>query len=98
MKDTGNPRVFALPFAAQPIIHNPIRNTLPEYDVSFAGSWYVREHGNRKKDTKLLVDAASNFDLHIYDRFYNTQNRNKFPAEYDDFIKGHCLMQGMYGI
>ena len=88
IQDTGNPRVFALPFAAQPIIHNPIRNTLPEYDVSFAGSWYVREHGNRKKDTKLLVDAASNFDLHIYDRFYNTQNRNKFPAEYDEFIKG----------
>ena len=88
IQDTGNLRVFALPFAAQPIIHNPIRNTLPEYDVSFAGSWYVREHGNRKKDTKLLVDAASNFDLHIYDRFYNTQNRNKFPAEYDEFIKG----------
>ena len=47
----------------------------------------MSENGNRKKDTKLLVDAASNFDLHIYDRFYNTQNRNKFPAEYDDFIK-----------
>ena len=26
IKDTGNSNVFALPFAAQPIIHNPIRN------------------------------------------------------------------------
>ena len=88
VEDTGNSNVFALPFAAQPIIHNPIRNSLPEHEVCFAGSWYVRDHGNRKKDTKLLVDAASEFDLHIYDRFFGTDNRNKFPAEYDDFIKG----------
>ena len=88
IRDTGNPNVYSLPFAAQPIIHNPIRNTLPEYDVCFAGSWYVREHGNRKKDTKLLVDSASNFDLHIYDRFHGTDNRNKFPNEYNKYIKG----------
>ena len=88
VEHTGNSNVFALPFAAQPIIHNPIRNSLPDHDVCFAGSWYVRDHGNRKKDTKLLVDAASEFDLHIYDRFFGTDNRNKFPAEYDDFIKG----------
>ena len=31
-----------------------------------------------KNDTKLLVDSASNFDLHIYDRFHGTDNRNKF--------------------
>ena len=88
VEDTGNSNVFALPFAAQPIIHNPIRNSLPEHDVCFAGSWYIRDHGNRKRDTKLLVDAASDFDLHIYDRFYGTDNRNKFPAEYDEFIQG----------
>ena len=88
VEDTGNSNVFPLPFAAQPIIHNPIRNSLPEHDICFAGSWYIRDHGNRKKDTKLLVDAASEFDLHIYDRFFGTDNRNKFPAEYDDFIKG----------
>ena len=76
MEDTGNSNVFALPFAAQPIIHNPIRNSLPEYDICFAGSWYIRDHGNRKRDTKLLIDAASEFDLHIYDRFFGTDNRN----------------------
>ena len=88
IRDTGNQNVYPLPFAAQPIIHNPIRNTLPEYDVCFAGSWYVREHGNRKKDTKLLIDSASDFDLHIYDRFHGTDNRNKFPEEYGKYIRG----------
>ena len=104
VEDTGNSNVFSLPFAAQPIIHNPIRNSLPEHNVCFAGSWYVRDHGNRKKDTKLLVDASSEFDLHIYDRFFGTDNRNKFPAEYDDFIKGSlsynevCMAYRVYKI
>ena len=86
--ECGHDNVYSLPFAAQPIIHNPIRNNLPSHDVGFAGSWYIREHGNRKRDTKLLLDAASSHGLHIFDRFYGTDNRNKFPEEYNDFIKG----------
>ena len=27
------------------------------------------EHGDRKRQTKLLVDAAKKYDLHIYDDF-----------------------------
>ena len=70
------------------MIHNPIRNSLPEHDICFAGSWYIRDHGNRKYYTKLLIDASSNYGLHIFDRFFGTDNRNRFPTEYDDFVKG----------
>jgi spore maturation protein CgeB len=93
IRDCGHENIFPLPFAAQPIIHNPIRNKLPEHEVCFAGSWYIREHGNRKRDTKMLVDIAAEHGLHIFDRFHGTLNRNRFPAEYDDYVKGSLSYQ-----
>jgi len=102
--DCYHDNVFSLTFAAQPIIHNPIRNSLPSHDVGFAGSWYIRDHGNRKRDTKILIDAASNYGLHIFDRFYGTDNRNRFPEEYNDFVKGSltyketCMAYRVYKI
>ena len=87
-EDCPNSIISSLAFAAQPLIHNPIRNSLPEHDICFAGSWYVREHGRRKEHTRLLIDASSKYGLHIFDRFHGTDNRNRFPSEYDDFVKG----------
>jgi len=86
--ETGHENVWALPFAAQPIIHNPIRNSLPEHDIGFAGSWYSRDHGNRKRDTQILLDASMDFGLHIFDRNYGTNSKNVFPGKYSDFVKG----------
>lgn len=80
--------IFPLSFACEPTLHNPVRNKLPIYDICFAGSWYHREHGDRKRQTKLLIEAASDFELHIYDRFYGTDTQNAFPARYDKFIRG----------
>ena len=91
--DCKNSIISSLPFAAQPVIHNPIRNSLPEHDICFAGSWYVRDHGKRKYYTKLLIDASSNYGLHIFDRFHGTDSRNRFPSEYDDFVKGSLSYQ-----
>tara|TARA_B100000925_G_scaffold84786_1_gene60635 strand:- start:4514 stop:8599 length:4086 start_codon:yes stop_codon:yes gene_type:complete len=87
-KDCGHEKIYPMPFACQPVIHNPVRNKLPTYQTCFAGSWYIREHGDRKRQTKLLVDAAKNYDLHVYDRFYGTNDRNRFPEEYDEFVRG----------
>lgn len=87
-EDCGHEEIYPMPFACQPVIHNPVRNKLPTYQTCFAGSWYIREHGDRKRQTKLLVDAAKNFDLHVYDRFYGTSDRNRFPEEYDEFVRG----------
>lgn len=80
--------IFPLSFACEPTLHNPVRNKLPNYEICFAGSWYHREHGDRKRQTKLLIDAASNYDLHIYDRFYGTDTKNAFPEQYNKYIRG----------
>ena len=45
-QDCNDSVIASLSFAAQPVIHNPIRNSLPEHDICFAGSWYIRDHGN----------------------------------------------------
>jgi len=88
VEECGHENVWPLPFAAQPIIHNPIRNTIPEHDIGFAGSWYSRDHGNRKRDTTLLLDASMNHGLHIFDRNFGTDSSNQFPSKYADFVKG----------
>ena len=88
IEDCGHENIFPMPFAAQPVIHNPVRNRLPQYSICFAGSWYIREHGDRKRQTNLLVDASKDNGLHIYDRFYGTSDLNRFPEEYSDYVQG----------
>jgi spore maturation protein CgeB len=40
----GHGRVGALPFAAQPAIHNPIGKVeSDEYEIAFTGTWYGNE-------------------------------------------------------
>ena len=43
-KHVGHERVFALPFAAQPRIHNPIMTADRTGSVCFAGTWYSLRH------------------------------------------------------
>lgn len=88
IEDCGHEDIYPMPFACQPVIHNPIRNKLPVHSICFAGSWYVRDHGDRKRQTKLLVDASKKYDLHIYDRFFGTNDVNRFPSNYSRFIRG----------
>ncbi|MBK29792.1 MAG: hypothetical protein CMB49_03665, partial [Euryarchaeota archaeon] len=88
IRKIGHQRVYSMPFAAQQRIHNPVRNTLPSLSVCFAGSWYYREHGTRKEDTKMLVEASTEFGLDIYDRFFGTDDKNRFPSKYLDYIRG----------
>ncbi len=81
--------IFLLPFAAQPKLHNPMN--LYKYkkkNVAFAGSWYNRNAGNRKNDTRIILRPAFNYGLDIYDRNYGTKNTFfKFPHEYQPYIK-----------
>jgi spore maturation protein CgeB len=88
VEDCGHENIHAMAFACQPIIHNPVRNKLPIHSICFAGSWYVREHGDRKRQTKLLVDASKKDGIHIYDRFYGTNDANRFPSSYSRFVRG----------
>ena len=81
--------VQALPFAAQPDLHNPIaeaggRQTEP----CFAGTYYRTRHPQRRKELEMLLDAAIPFGLIIYDR---TSDRGSdsfgFPERFLPYVR-----------
>lgn len=90
----GHDKVYPLAFAAQPAIHNPIRDKrkkLPIYEACFAGSWYNNGHDTRRIQTEIVLDGAMHRELHVYDRMLHaTKHRESriFPAKYQPFIVG----------
>lgn len=90
----GHDRVYPLAFAAQPAIHNPIRDKrkkLPTYEVCFAGSWYNNGHDTRRIQTEIMLNGAKHRELHIYDRMLHAKQHREsriFPSQYQPFIVG----------
>ncbi|MTI71474.1 MAG: glycosyltransferase [Firmicutes bacterium] len=90
--------IYTLMFAAQPKIHNPINKDKDQLgEVAFSGSWYALKLPQRKKDLKTLLTPSLNYNLHIYDRYYNytKTDRYKFPDIYKPFIKGYLPYEQM---
>ena len=93
-KRVGHTKVYALPFAAQPTIHNPIKIVDKKENMAcFAGSYY-RHHENRCIDMDRVFDGAAKYGLVIYDRnFEKNQNgempNHQFPDRLKPFIKGN---------
>lgn len=90
---TGNEKVYAMPFSAEPSIHNPIKITNQRINkVSFAGSYYANRHADRKKDMDELLDIAAEYGLDIFDRNYERNMKEKtdfsFPNKFESNIKG----------
>lgn len=96
-KNIGHERVYVLPFAAQPVIHNPINSSFKDKrNVAFAGKWYEEKHLQRKKDIKLLFTPAKELGLDIYDRMYAHQkSKFKFPDQYVSNIVGSLNYEDM---
>lgn len=86
----GHDDVYALPFAAQPKIHNPIKEYNREDKVCFAGSYYRQKYHDRAKILKMMLSASQDeIGLDIYDRNYNSGiDHYKFPEEYEQNVKG----------
>ena len=85
-------RIYTLPFAAQPKIHNPINKDLKKKGkIAFAGSWYNIGYDNRKKDMEIILKPALKHGVHIYDRMYPLTKSKKFefPNIYQPYIKGY---------
>ncbi|MBM7615471.1 glycosyltransferase family protein [Alkaliphilus hydrothermalis] len=98
MEILGHNRIYSLPFAAQPKIHNPInKNKTKLGEVAFAGTWYNTGHEERVKQLEMMLKPALNYDLHIYDRMNNfTQSDHyKFPHVYQPHIKGSLAYDEM---
>ncbi|GAB3595822.1 Putative glycosyltransferase EpsF [Corynebacterium faecale] len=80
----------ALPFYAQPSIHNPLRVDREIRDtVSYAGTYYGKRYADRSKDLEKLLAAALPHGLEIYDRQAdNPDSPYKFPAKYQRSVQG----------
>jgi hypothetical protein len=86
----GHQRIAALPFAAQPKIHNPIgKEESDDFEVAFAGTWYGQKHEERGALLPILLDAAAGRNLHIFDRM-SGHTRNdfyEFPEKYAPYLR-----------
>ena len=87
----GHNRVYTMPFACQPKIHNPIKYQEERIDKAcFAGTYYGDRFKDRKIDTDNILKASiQTIGLEIFDRQLNIPNTPyKFPKEYETYIKG----------
>ena len=87
--ELGHERVYLLPFACQPAIHNPIELYKRKDAFSFAGAYYVRYPERIRDIEKYVVDLPKFRPLEIYDRNFGKDDPNyQFPPEYQSFIVG----------
>ena len=82
-------RIFFLPFACQPSVHNPIELYQRQDAICFAGAYYVR-YPERIRDLESFLNALPAFrPVTIYDRNFGKDDPNyQFPAAYKPYIAG----------
>ncbi len=84
--------VHALPFAAQPEIHNPLALEERTGPVCFAGTYYGHRYHERKNDMDFLLKPALEFGLDIFDRNFGDAGKYaenlRFPDIYREAIRG----------
>ncbi|MFZ5548503.1 MAG: glycosyltransferase [Pseudomonadota bacterium] len=80
----------ALPFFAQPRIHNPLPSQRPWlHDVCYAGSYYGERYAERSRRLDVLLAPAAGLGLTIYDRqHFNPDSPYHFPERLSPFVKG----------
>lgn len=92
-KVLGRDTVYAMPFSAEPKLHNPIRLKENRIDkISFAGSYYANRHEDRRRDMEEVLDIAAEFGLDIYDRNFalnqGKEGNFSFPERFHKNIRG----------
>lgn len=85
----GHDRVYLLPFACQPALHNPIELYERKDAFCFAGAYYAR-YPERTRDLGNFVCELPKFrPLEIFDRNFGKNDVNyQFPEEYQPYIVG----------
>ena len=99
LETLGHDRVYVLPFAAQPRLHNPSREEgWTSHPVCFAGSWIEYRFPEREEALSDLLDPALPLDLHIFDRNLTRTDLGqyyRFPDRYKAAIKGTLTYEEM---
>lgn len=85
----GHERVYLLPFACQPAVHNPVELYERKDAFCFAGAYYAR-YPERTRDLASFVSELPRLrPLDIFDRNFGKSDKNyQFPAEYQPYIVG----------
>lgn len=95
----GHDRVFALPFAAAPTIHNPALTAPRDRDVCFAGTYYANRFEDRRKQMDVLLECAKDYNFDIYDRMHGNTSvgyeNYLFPEPFRKFIRGRLEYNDM---
>lgn len=94
--DLGHHRVGALPFAAQPAIHNPIRTGQDRHSrgVAFAGMYFAHKYPERRQQMDMLLTAARNAgshsgpELEIFSRQFGGDANYQFPVPFSEHVVG----------
>jgi len=91
-KAAGHQNVFALPFAAQPLVHNPVRTEERTARVCFAGTYHSKKYADRRADMEFLLSPSKDYGLDIFDRNFGTSAERagiyRFPDKYQENIRG----------
>lgn len=80
----------AIPFFADPHIHNPLPPKGAFKDtVAYAGSYYGDRYKYRSRQLYRMLTALKDYGLTIYDRqFDNPDSPYEFPPEFRQFVAG----------
>lgn len=85
-------QIFALPFSAQPILHNPIKIVDKRVDkICFAGSYYDNRHPERRTDMEEILDLSTEFGLAIYDRNYDPTKKGNSSLAFPERFRKNVI-------
>lgn len=95
-KDLGHDRIAPLSFAAQPVVHNPVRpqHGFQSRDVAFAGMYFAHKFPERREQLEMLLGGADDASgsmkvgLEIFSRQLGGDERYQFPKPYDAHVVG----------
>ncbi len=83
--------VFALQFATQPKLFNPMQNANEQRseNVVFAGSWYANHIERSQAMENIFTNILNNgYKIEFFNRYYNSEDQNhKIPESFEVYEK-----------
>ncbi|TDK27726.1 glycosyltransferase [Arthrobacter crusticola] len=102
-RDLGHDRVSSLSFAAQPVLHSPVRPTRGWHrrDVAFAGMYFAHKYPERRAQMELLLggagDASAGMELglEVFSRQLQGNPEYQFPSPLAERVVGSLSYRQM---
>ena len=103
IRDLGHERVGVLQFAAQPVLHNPVRPRQGWHnrDVAFAGMYFAHKYPERRAQMDVLLGGAydagveKGIRLDIFSRHAGQDPNYRFPEPFSRHVAGSLAYSQM---